>query len=475
MHDDKTVLVSALENSARAYREMDPCPALIGRDPDQSVIDALSAAIENCAAYQAVAGHVIFSGGSGPVLDSHALAVRLFSSGVRWGADIPGAVDKLLQLLTTRETTGLFKAAIWGLSLDQEVPLTPTSRLMPFTALPDSHMKGIISQRAKPCYDGSVWMTQSYYDAPLAAFVEEVPDFPYIGTDGACFDKMNELVWQAHVLWILVQAASVGHPLAVACWFEYADRDLEYAEWDNTFTWLIPEIPPHVKLSSAADIEAIQTNRTNYFALSSSRGSLLLRSMERFRQSQCRREAIDRVLDLALAFEIAVSEKGDNAPPGWKVSVRSTQVIGGLLHERQKNRAMISTLYELRNQATHGGTLKARSTKMPVDDILEDNSKLYALLMKRLLALRLKPDWKAVELEPTKAIKMELDDVKIGEKYRCDYKGAQYFSTVVSKNEKDVGVKLGDIVNEDGDPGDPTEALGTLGEIRVSPAQLHPM
>jgi hypothetical protein len=95
--------------------------------------------------------------------------------------------------------------------------------------------------------------------------------------------------------------------------------------------------------------------------------------------------------------------------------------------------------------------------------------------MKGLLALRLKPDWKAVELEPTGATKMELDDIEIGQKYRCDYKGAQYFATVVNKDDKEFSVTLGDIVNEDGDPGDPTDALGTLGEIRVSPEHLHPM
>jgi hypothetical protein len=32
----------------------------------------------------------------------------------------------------------LFKAALWGFSLDQVVVLTPTSQLMPFAALPDS-------------------------------------------------------------------------------------------------------------------------------------------------------------------------------------------------------------------------------------------------------------------------------------------------------------------------------------------------
>jgi hypothetical protein len=60
---------------------------------------------------------------------------------------------------------------------------------------------------------------------------------------------------------------------------------------------------------------------------------------------------------------------------------------------------------------------------------------------------------------------MELHDIEVGRKYRCDHGSAQYFATVVSKKESDVCVTLGDIVNEDGDAGDPTEALGTLGEI----------
>jgi hypothetical protein len=204
MRDDKAVLVGALETAAHTYREMSPHRTLIGPDPDHSVIDPLSAAIGGCAAYQAVAGQVVFSGGSGPVLESHALAVRLFSRGARWGDDIPGAVDWLLRLLTTREATGLFKAAIWGIRIDRMVSLTSTSSLMPFTALPDSYMKGRISERAKRCHDGSVWMTQSYYDAPQGAFVEEVANFPYIGADGAGFQIMNELIWEAHELCVLI-------------------------------------------------------------------------------------------------------------------------------------------------------------------------------------------------------------------------------------------------------------------------------
>ena len=70
---------------------------------------------------------------------------------------------------------------------------------------------------------------------------------------------------------------------------------------------------------------------------------------------------------------------------------------------------------------------------------------------------------------------MQLNDIEVGHKYRCEYRGATYFATVVDKTDKDVSVTLGDMVNADGDPGDPTEALGTLGEVRVSADALQPL
>ena len=349
------------------------------------------------------------------MLQARPLAERLFSRGVRWpGHDIPDAVDWLLRLLTTRKTMCLFKAAIWGLTIDQDIALTDTSRLMRFNEFPDLYVKGRILNRARRRYDESIWMSQTYYDAPSIGFIQEVDEFPYIGTDGACFRKMNDLVRQAHELWVLVQASTVGPPLAVACWFEYADHDLEYSEWEIMPTWLLPEVPPHVKHCSAADVKAIKTNYINYFALDRNWRSTLLRSMERFRQSQCRRETIDRVLDLALALEIAVSEKGDNAPPGWKVSVRTAQLIGGSLHKRQENREIISDLYDLRNKATHGGKPEAKSKAKSVEGIIHENCRLYVQLMKKLLALRKKPDWKAVELETAVAGLTELVNVESG-------------------------------------------------------------
>lgn len=354
-------------------------------------------------------GHIIFSGGAGPLLDADSLGTRLFEKGVQWGNDIPAAVDWLLRLLMTRKAKGLLKVVIWGVTLNKEIELSATTRLLPFSALPDSWMKRRIIERAGPCYDGSVWLTETYYDMPALAMVREVADFPYIRTDAASVQVMKALTIEADELAVLIQAGSAGHPLAVAYWFEYADRELEYSEWENTFRWLLPEVPPYVKRTSLADPEAIKQNLKHFQTLTPDRRSRLLRSMERFRQSQCRREMIDRVLDLALAFEIAVSEDEDNAPPSWKVSVRSAQLIGGQLKARQENRAVIAALYGLRNQASHGGNLKSRSVSQTVEGIVEASTRLYVELTKTLLALPSKPDWKALELEPRPADPPERD------------------------------------------------------------------
>jgi Apea-like HEPN len=396
MDSDSEILTGALEIAALAYRRQIPNRTLLGPDPDRAVMDPVCAAIERCTAFKAVAGHMLFSGGSGPVLDAPSLATRLFDKGVGWGEDIPGAVAWLLRLLNTRTAPGFFKTAIWGLSIDAEMSLTDSARLMPFAALPDSHMQRRISNWAKPCYDGSAWLSHSYYDVPGAALVRELSSFPYIGTDYAPFAKIAELEQEASDFWTLVEAASVGHPLAIGCWFEWADRDLEFSEWENTINWILPEIPPRVSRSTPVDMRAIQENLGNYAALPANLQSVILRSMKRFALSQCRHQPIDHVLDLALAFEIAVSGEGDHAPPGWKVSVRSTQLIGGTLEKRQANRATISALYDLRNKATHGSELASQS----VEKTLQDSSALYITLVKNILSLRQKPDWKSLELEP---------------------------------------------------------------------------
>jgi hypothetical protein len=257
-------------------------------------------------------------------------------------------------------------------------------------------MKDAILRHALPGYGGAVWMTPHFYDTPLAAYVEEVADFPCIETDGACFKLIENLRQKAHELGVLIQAGCVGYPLAAAYWFECVDQGLEYAEWENRYRWLLPEVPPYIERCVPVDAEMIRTTCNNYQSLQPQWRATLLRSMERFRQSQCRHETLDRVLDLALAFEIAMSDGGENAPLGWKVAVRSAQLIGGTLQVREQNRSTLEVLYKFRSHATHGSTLKGTKE---VEKTLQESSQLYVHLMKTLLTTPRKPNWKDIELQ----------------------------------------------------------------------------
>jgi len=70
---------------------------------------------------------------------------------------------------------------------------------------------------------------------------------------------------------------------------------------------------------------------------------------------------------------------------------------------------------------------------------------------------------------------MELSDIIIGRKYKCDYGDGQYFAIVKEKKGGRVGVQLADKVGADSDPADPIDRLGTVGLVWVAPASIHSM
>jgi hypothetical protein len=397
LEEDRKILIGALE-SARDHQLRGPPRSLLS-GPGEAVTDAVSDAINRCSAYNQAAGKMIYSGGSGPVLTASFLATHLLSKAERNdGKDIPQAAEWLLRLLTTKETTGLFKIAVWGAAINRDLRLADGSHIMPFGDLPDSYMKTRILERSRSCYDNSAWLAHNYFDAPTSAFVQEVPSFPYISANGSPFQRIADLEYGARDRWSFIQAASVGHPLALGCWFEYADSELDINGWDNHLAWILPEVHPRVSSCAALEASAVQEQIGRYDALPRELQSRLLRSIERFALSQCRHKLIDRVLDLELAFEIAVSGPGpDNSPMGWKVSVRSAQMMGGTLAARKNNRDLINDLFKLRSAATHGSDLGGRGEKV------QETVGRCLIAYKQLIASFLDhgglPDWSSLELE----------------------------------------------------------------------------
>jgi hypothetical protein len=70
--------------------------------------------------------------------------------------------------------------------------------------------------------------------------------------------------------------------------------------------------------------------------------------------------------------------------------------------------------------------------------------------------------------------RMNLFEIEIGRKYKCDRQDGQYFATVKEKRDGAIGVMLGDKVGKIDDPGD-LDQPDTLGLVWVEPKCVHPM
>lgn len=184
--------------------------------------------------------------------------------------------------------------------------------------------------------------------------------------------------------------------MAIACWSEYADDDLNLTPWANGLTWLLPEVHPKVMRIADAEQSSIVSALGHFQATTPGWRRDIMRSMRRYRLSQNRQDITDQILDLALAFEIAVSDESGNGPASWKVSVRTAQFLGGSVEARLKARETVNELYKLRNKATHGSSLKSAS----VNTLLSECAQLYSSLAAGLLSHKDMPDWRRIEMEP---------------------------------------------------------------------------
>ena len=365
--------------------------------PGDAVLAPLNAAIEKCDVYRRVAGHSLFSGYSGVVLHAPSLVLPLLYRADRADLGPDAAADWLIRMLETRVADGVFIVVIWGLSVDREVTIANEMKLVPFDRLSDSYMKRRIKERAeftkRQGWDQAAWISHDLYDLPGAAIVRSVPKFPYIGSPAEPFGRLTKLNAEAQAPVYFLQACGAGQPLVSGSWFEYEDKDLDFNEHENYLALSMPEIVPQIQSHVTVDPDAVARDAAAFGALPLDWQDDLLRSMERFTLSQCRRKIVDQALDLAIAFEIATRGSGQ------KAAVRSAQLIGGPLSRRQENRRTIAELFNIRNKGAHGGSLKA-SEQRNHEAVLHEAKAAYRAALACSLALGARPNWDALELEP---------------------------------------------------------------------------
>ena len=325
-------------------------------------------------------------------IKSDSLAQFVFSR-AQWKS-ATDAVGWLTGLLNIRVTNVVLGAVIWGIAIDKEIALSDSSRFLLFEHLPSSYGKSVIADRKKWQPSPFIWYSERHFDVPLVAYIKEIRGVPLISSDYLASAQLNEAAQSARELCRLIEAVGVGRPLPMAYWFEFQDAELGGISNAYFLSWNLPEVHPRVESIARLDASDVSELYSAFQNLAFDWKSDLRRSMDRYTLSQCRHELIDQVLDLALAFEIAVSQKGDNLPVRWKVSVRAAQLIGGNVEQRLINRRSVGQLYDLRNRATHGSRLA------DVDrELLSNCATIYRLLLRRLLAFTRRPDWSSIELE----------------------------------------------------------------------------
>jgi hypothetical protein len=402
MSDDRNNLIGALKATVERWEQWRQDKTLLTQySPDRSVLAPLESAIEQCEAFRAVVGKSLFSGNAGVVLFANRLALPLLHRAITPDEEaLDSAVDWLIRLLNTREARGVHITAVWGLQVDREIKIAQGTSLLPFGSLSDRHMKRRILERAQKLRNGAVFAGNRFFDVPGTAIVKKIADFPYIGSPLESFSKFDEVNDKLKNALLFLEAVASSQPLAAASWFEYEDQDLDINEFENYLNWISTEIEPFVQAHTVVDSSLVKNEATAFGSLPEGWKSDLLRSMERFSQSQRRHQLVDRILDLTIAFEIAVgSGAGDNAPLSWKVAVRSAQLIGGALAKRQRIRQTLSELYKLRSRGTHGGQLKA-SDRPKQEVIYREASVIYRAVLSSFIALGTLPDWQRLELAP---------------------------------------------------------------------------
>lgn len=395
---DHERLVAALGAALASWEEWKHGKSLLGQyPPSGDVVAPLVDAIQECRAFKLVEGSALFSGNSGVVLHAPSLAPQLLYRAER--ANSSDAASWFLRLLAMQEADGTFIAALWGLSVGQPVQLTETMSLIPFDNLADRQMKQRILDTAREEYD-HVWISQRYFGRPGAALVKKVSGFPYIGALDQSVQILERLTDDIKGPLHFLQANATGQPLAVATWFEYEDVELDLNDHENYLSWFLPEVIPHISEHVAVDAVALKTDVEALWSLPAELQSKLLRSMERFILSQCRRQIGDRAIDLMIAFETAVSGgKGENTPVNWKVGVRAAQLIGGTLARRKQVRATLSSLSRPRNEIVHGGSSRD-ADQQKLEQTLTESASIYRALLASFLSLGAEPDWSSLELEP---------------------------------------------------------------------------
>mgnify|MGYP003608658306 CR=1 FL=1 len=388
MIDERTLLIEALTKADGLNPET---VSLLG-GPSDEFTKIMTEAMAKCPSFQSIKGGVIHCPSVTVANIGEDEFMSRFSIRPLVKPDPALEVDWLLKTWRTRKTHGYHIAAIWGLSLPSAIRLNETDTLQPFSEVPDCPFKRTIINRAKRTDSLVPWQSNAEWQEPTAALVRVIPDWVYI-QENPIPDAVQWFPTLDDIDFFAMLTIQIGAPIVTGSGSALSDESLDLYSHHHAIYWEHPEVAPIIERVTELDPTLFINQREAFQTLPKKWRQRLLRAAARFSLSQCRQEPVDKVLDLALAYEIVLSSDETNAGISWKLAVRAAQIIGGDIDKRIAIRDQVNAFYGVRSRASHGGDIK------PSEDVVEHAADTFRRLFVRLVELRAEPNWKKIELE----------------------------------------------------------------------------
>lgn len=325
------------------------------------------------------------STGFGPRIVGEKLAKRIID-----GGSIDGAIDWLERILATPHARGIGVLALWGVEVAAPCELAHGVTILPFEQLPNGRAKERMLR----------WDDRSFREPPSAALTTAAEIRPLWTPSGQVRDPHDPFALKSKLQDSCLALSIVGPccPIPAAYWFEFDNREINDAALGTSYSisrdnsyW---EVHP-----TRLDVAKAKSTVEAFLDLGEPLRSKIRLALGRFNQALRRPPFGDRALDLAIAIESLLVDKGSEI--NYKIALRAALLLGGNLEARLKTRDIVKALYGLRSDLVHNGLLpeKARmdGAKRHSVEVVDAASIVCAKVIEAVM-LQGSVDWERLEL-----------------------------------------------------------------------------
>lgn len=307
------------------------------------------------------------------------------------------AIHWLQEVLAINLAQGTYVSTLWNVPVDGEVQLTKDVTLIPFDSLPDSTHKAYLQNPRA----GSLVSSALDWEPPSSALVVRYEVKPVVIDPGQEFQS-DYITIHDKIADIILALTVVGPrpPVLAAAWHVYDDPKLNDATISGRYGRIMELLPAYRgEPYPILDPQAAAGVVGNFFSLGPEYKPRVAVAIGRLQRALMRHEVGDRAVELSIALEVLLSDKG-NSEMTHKVSVRGVRLLGGTREERARNLVILKKAYEIRSKLVHQGLQESGDIsigkglpKMRAAAVVDEACQLCSNLIKRVLTRGEIPDW----------------------------------------------------------------------------------